>query len=134
MRVVAACLTGLLGFGALSTMVACSDSTDTGSAGAGGSGSGLAGAGGKSGSGGGSAQCGFTTVACDQCFAAQCGAEYSACSGDDACRQGLSALPGCACAPAADPQACQDTFVSEGGDLAQEMSDCFTSNCGDVCQ
>jgi hypothetical protein len=143
MRAIAACLVGFLGLGALATMAACSDATDgsggaagssgaSSSAGAGGS-SAAAGATSSAGSGGGSAECGFLTQACTACFSANCKDQYTECAGDTDCAQALGALPNCVCG-SSDSEACQSKFVTDGGDSAEKLANCFTLNCEEECQ
>ncbi|HKO46281.1 MAG TPA: hypothetical protein VJV79_01075 [Polyangiaceae bacterium] len=137
MRVLAACLLGFLGLGALTTMAACSDSTD-GSGGAGGA-SGAAGSAAKAGgsstagtAGAPAAECGFQTPACSACLGEKCEDQVGACTGT--CQDALIGLAGCACKPGADAEACITTFVEENGDPALKLAECYSLNCEDVCQ
>jgi hypothetical protein len=139
MRVLTACLAGFLGLAALSTMAACSDSTDMGAAGTGGSSA--AGSGGKAGSGGhpaaeagaaGAGECGFKSIDCSTCFVEKCPDQATACTGD--CASGLYALPECVCDPSKDFDTCTGKFVSDNGDPARDVIECFTLNCADACK
>jgi len=148
MRVLAACLVGFLGLGALTTMAACSDSTDMGSAGTGGGSA--AGSGGKAssagststagstntaGAAGSSAACGFATEACSSCLTDNCDAETTACGADDGCRDDLVALPNCVCNPANEADTCIGSFVTANGTLGEKLANCYTANhCDEVCQ
>jgi hypothetical protein len=163
MRIFAACLVGVLGFGVLSTLAACSDSTDTGSAGAGGAGAGAAGkagSGGNAGSGkagaggdtstagetsaagdtsaagegGGANECAFYSEACTNCFIEKCAAASLACYAVASCQTGVQTLSDCACTPGNDPTQCLATFVSENGDPAEQLANCYSLNCEAACQ
>lgn len=144
MRVLAACLVGFLGLGALTTMAACSDSTDAGSAGAAGSGGGsAAGSAGKAssagstsaaGTAGGSAECGFKSVDCSTCLGDKCGDQANACGLDDTCGGALSDLADCVCDPKKDAETCINSFVTDNGDVALKLSECYTLNCEDACK
>jgi hypothetical protein len=137
MRVLATCLAGFLGLAALATMAACSDSTDVGAAGAGGAAGG--GSGGKVGSAGSTtgaagAECGFQTADCSTCLGDKCGEQANACSDDSACATGLYALPNCVCDPSKDPETCIGKFVSDNGDVAEKLANCYSLNCAEACQ
>jgi hypothetical protein len=148
MRVLAACLVGFLGLGALATMAACSDTTDMGSAGTGGaSGGSAAGSGGKASSAGSTSsagssdaagasnECGFATEACAACLSDNCDDETTACGADTGCRDDLVALPNCTCNPANNPDTCIGAFVTANGALGEKLANCYTANhCDDVCQ
>jgi hypothetical protein len=138
MRVIAACLLGFLGLAGLSTMAACSDATDAGSGGAAGSSGaspgGKAGATSSAGTGG-SAQCGFQTTECSACLGEKCGDQVDACGAVNSCRDALLLdLPKCVCDPSQDANDCVGTFVTENGDLAEKLANCYTLNCEDACQ
>ena len=141
MRALAACLLGCLALGGLSTMAACSDSTDMGSAGTGGS-SAVAGSGGKAGSAGssstagtgGAAECSFRSIACSACLGDKCQAQAAACSKDDTCTEKFTDLPDCACDPANDADECLGKFVTDAGDVAEKLANCYSLNCEAACQ
>src|SRR5262245_52352423 len=143
MRGFAACLLGVLSLGALATMGACSDATDGGSGraagmsasagGAGKAGSGTAGGSNTAGSGGG-ATCGFLTEACNDCLTGKCGSQLGVCTDDTACSNALGGLTVCVCTPGKDPDTCVGDFVTEVGDVAEKLANCYTLNCEDVCQ
>jgi len=139
MRVIYACLVGFLGLGALTTMAACSDATDGSGGAAGSSGaSSSAGAGGKvaaAGTGGGSTDCGFQTTECSACLGEKCGDLVDACGAVTSCRDALAVdLPKCVCDPSKDADTCVGTFVTENGDPAEKLANCYTLNCEDACQ
>jgi len=144
MRILAACLVGALGLGALMTMAACSDSTDdTGSAGAGGAAGGsAAGAGGKPASAGatstagtgGGAECKFESDACRGCLGLKCGIEALDCNDDPACKTPLYQLQLCVCDATNDSNECFTTFVDGGGDNAKPLIECYADNCTAECQ
>ena len=142
MRVLAACLLGVLGLSGLTTMAACSDATDSGgAAGASGASASGAGAGGKAPTAGSSSTagtagsgCSFATPTCNDCISQKCKTQVTACSGDDGCLAALNELPGCLCGPSPDPETCQNTFVTDGGDTAFKLAECYTLNCESVCQ
>lgn len=142
MRIVVACIVGILGLGAIGTMAACSDATDAGSGGAGGqatagaSNAGSPGAGMHSGgsSGDGSGECSFLSDACSACFEEKCTMETTDCAGDATCGKALNALIGCACASPNSLTMCQNKFVTDGKDLAMKFAQCYTLNCEDACQ
>ena len=142
MRVLTACLLGFVGFGTLATIAACSDSTDSGGAGSGGA-SASAGSGGSSGKAGaagsvseagaaGSGECGPQSVACTECLNDECGGETAACTDD--CAAGLYAMIDCACDPRNDPLTCVGKFVSDNGEPAQDVIDCYIGKCTAACQ
>ncbi|HEY3257208.1 MAG TPA: hypothetical protein VGJ91_24790 [Polyangiaceae bacterium] len=133
MRVLAACLLGVLGLGALATTVACSDTTDSSSGGTGGGSS--AGAGGKaSAAGSGGAECKFESDGCTNCLGEHCMTESGACVDDATCAPAVYALRGCVCDPTMKPADCQATFMTDGGDLAKDVITCFSTNCASACQ
>ncbi|HET7543617.1 MAG TPA: hypothetical protein VFK05_27280 [Polyangiaceae bacterium] len=143
MRTLAACLVGVLGLGVLSTLGACSDSTDMGTAGAGGAAAGAAGKAGSTssagatsdaGAGGSADQCAFQSEECTKCFIAKCAETGAACYGIPSCADGLDALGTCACAPGNDPNECLATFITENGDPAEKLANCYTLNCEKTCQ
>lgn len=142
MRAFAACLTVFLGLGAMtalaSTMAGCSDSTDAGGSG-GASGAATAagatsgGASATAGSGG-AAACKFSSTACLGCITGKCTDKFAACGNDDACKAALDSLGTCACTTD-DTEACQRTFVTDGGDVALDLTECYTvNNCDQDCQ
>jgi hypothetical protein len=146
MRALAACFTVFLGLSAtavFASMAGCSDSTDASSGGAGGAvasaGAGgavaSAGAGGQvatAGAGGG-VECSFTTDTCQGCILAKCQDLAIACGGDKPCKDALGVLPNCACS-STNIDDCKNTFVSDGGDPAGRLVDCYTVNCIDSCE
>jgi hypothetical protein len=134
---------GILGLGALATMAACSDSTDSGSAGGGAGGSPAAAgshSGGKSSVAGSSAggsdsgECSFQSTECTACINDSCGDEATACSDVDECATGLYNLVGCVCNPDKDANQCIADFVSDNGDPAKKLQECFAAKCSDACQ
>jgi len=146
MRVLAACLVGFLSMGALSTLAACSDTSDgTGTGGAAGASAaagsssggkaGSAGASSTAGTGGGSAECSFASDECNTClFVDHCTTQVAACGNDAACGAALQTLPNCACDPAKTADECQAAFVTAGGDKAEQLANCYTLNCESACQ
>ena|SRR6187551_2015181 len=139
MRVLAACLMGFVGLGALVTMAACSDSTDSGSGGAAGSpssaGSSAKGGGTSSAGTGGAAQCGAATEACQKCLLVDnCSNLFEDCGNDAACGPAALVLPNCICNPSKDPEECKATFVADGGDPALKLVECFDTSCAEACQ
>jgi len=46
----------------------------------------------------------------------------------------LVALPNCVCDPSKDQTDCIHDFVTQNGDPAQKLAECYTLNCEDVCQ
>jgi len=138
MRVLAACLVGFLGLGALATMAACSDSTDMGASGAGGT-SAVAGSGGKAAGGstsaGGGPGCTFLTETCQTCLNDNCKNLVTACSGDATCGEALGLLTVCVCNPSNEASECKATFHTDGGAKAEQLIECYDVNsCGDVCE
>jgi hypothetical protein len=134
MRVLAACLVGFLGLGALATMAACSDSTDAGMGGAGGASTAAAGSGGKAAAGG-APSCTFLSDACTMCIQGNCAALLNTCGTDDTCQEALGSLTVCACNPSMDAMDCQAKFATDGGDKALKLIECYSLNsCDDVCQ
>ncbi|MET0793643.1 MAG: hypothetical protein ABW061_19140 [Polyangiaceae bacterium] len=138
MRALAACFTLFLGLGSITaltaTMAGCSDTSDAGSGGASGA-SVTAGAGGgaTAGTGGGASDCSFQSSACTTCLGTKCGDDVAACSADSACKKALGALTPCVCG-GTDPETCQGTFVTNGGDLARDLAECYTLNdCANSC-
>jgi len=143
MRGLAACLLGVLGLGALATMGACSDATDGGTGGAAGApasagGAGKAGAGTAGGSNtagtGGAGTCAFFSEACSECLQGKCESQLSDCSAEQSCAGPLGMLTICVCKPGNDPDTCVGDFVTEVGDVAEKLANCYTLNCEDVCQ
>jgi hypothetical protein len=138
MRVLAACLVGFFGLGALVTMAACSSDASKGSAGAGGASAaagGAAKAGGTSTAGSGGAGCGFQSPGCAACLGEKCGEQENACVAIESCTTALLVdLPKCVCDPTQDPVTCIGTFVSENGDPATKLAECYTLNCEDACK
>lgn len=151
MRVLAASFVGLIGLGAIITMGACSDSTDTGNAGGAGGASGGSTAGSSSagahsaGASGSSAdagaagaapagQCTFTSDACQACLGSKCAAQVGGCLADTACKESLSTLPNCVCDPNNTSDSCQASFVTDGGDPAVQLAMCYTLNCMAACE
>jgi len=139
MRVLAACLVGFVGLGALVTMAACSDTSDGNSAGAGGGSaagsSNKAGATSSAGTAGAAANgCGFQSEACSACLGEKCVDKVNACNDVDSCADALTLMALCVCKPGADAQACIATFYQENGDPGEELTDCYTSNCMTACQ
>jgi len=147
MRAFTACFIAVLGFGGLTMVAACSDSTDA-SGGAGG-GAGEAGdtsvaggagkaAGGEAGStgeaGATSTVCGFQTEACNNCLTDKCGDKLGACATDSKCAPQLADLPMCACDKTKTAESCQTTFVTKGGDKALVLAMCYQTNCVEACQ
>lgn len=142
MRILAACSAVFLGLSALLAMSACSDVSD-GSAGAGGaSGAAPTASGGKAAagasSGGGSAgsgtTCLFLSSACTGCLQSKCGMQTGACVADDACSSELATLSSCACGGKMTPDECQAAFQTAGGSVAEELGNCYSLNCTEVCE
>ena len=139
MRVLAACLLGFLGLGALATMAACSDSTDAGMGGAGGTAA-VAGSGGKAAGGstsaGGGPGCTFLSEECSTtCIQGNCAALLNSCGMDGTCGEALQSLTLCACNPSKDAMDCKATFATAGGDKAVKLIECYDLNsCADVCE
>jgi hypothetical protein len=149
MRVLTACLLGSLGLGAFALLAACSDSTDMGSGGAAGaSGAHAAGGGGKAptagasntagtgGDAGAGDGCGFATDTCQTCLLIDhCTDQVVACSNDtDACAPALQTLPNCVCGSSSTADECQAKFVTEGGDKALSLAECYSLNCETACK
>ena len=142
MRGLAAGLLAVLCFGGLSTMAACSDTSDGGSGGAGGTPA-AAGSGGKAstaggtsmaGTGGGGVECGFAKPSCNECLVDNCGDELNGCADAGNCVSDLMALPNCVCVPTNDAETCIHDFVEQNGDPAQKVAECYTLNCEDACK
>ena len=135
MRVLAACLVGFLGLGALATMAACSDSTDAGTSGAGGTAA-AAGSGGSTSAGaGGGPSCTFLSEACQTCINSKCKELLNTCGGDATCGEALGLLTVCACNPSNEATECKATFHTDGGAKAEKLIECYDlNNCGDVCE
>ena len=142
MRILAACSAVILGLSAMLAMSACSTASD-GSGGTGGaSGAAPVGSGGRAsagasnngGSAGSGSMCLFLSSACTGCLQSKCGMQTMACVNDDACSKELVTLPNCACGSAKTPDECQAAFQTAGGSVAEQLGNCYTLNCMDVCQ
>lgn len=83
--------------------------------------------------GAGDGECGFKSFDCTACFIDSCGAEADECSKAPDCETGVRSLAECVCDPKEDVAVCQETFLTDGGDPAAALADCFTKNCSDVC-
>ena len=140
MRAFAACFVAVLGLGALTSMAACSDATDTGSGGAGGAtaeggAKATAGAPASAGTGGKAAvDCKFESDACQTCIGSKCMAEAGACVAADGCATPLFTLEECACDKTMTTDSCKAAFIKDGGDEATELSTCYAKNCTASCE
>ena len=138
MRILAACLTAVLGLSGLVTMGACSDVSTDASGGAGGAattaGAGGASAGSSSTAGTGGAACMFTTSVCQTCIQTKCGEFVLACSNDSVCKPGIATLSKCACDGTSTTDECAAAFLTSGGTPAEKLTNCYSTSCADVCQ
>jgi hypothetical protein len=137
MRALAACLTVFLGLGAMTalatTMAGCSDTSDAGSGGASGASTTAGASSGGASAGAGGAACSFASDTCTGCLTNKCKDLVTACSGDADCGKALQKLTPCVCG-GTDVDTCAGTFVTNGGDPAGRLTDCYTVNCTDSCQ
>ena len=147
MRAFTACFIAVLGFGGLTTVAACSDSTDASGGAGGGAGeageTSVAGSAGKPAAGDAgstgeagatSTVCGFQTEACNDCLTDSCGDTLGACANDATCAPELADLPTCACDKTKTAESCQNAFVTGGGAKALALATCYQTNCVEACQ
>ncbi len=71
---------------------------------------------------------------CSACLGEKCSAQASACSKDGICSEASNDLATCVCVEGKDPEECQATFFTSGGDKAEKFINCYSLNCQDACQ